>query len=436
MSVPASWRIDLDNYVPLAVGTVELRNELAPQCDAIRDCGNSDNRPQQARVLLRIDGQPIGYATAPLSDASRFTASVRDQALAVLSRHFGREAASLPALVDAMPAAPVRPVRGRGTVTIAIPTRNRTASLQRLLESIDELNYRDFTVLVVDNAPTTDSTYLMVRERMQSHSQLRYEVEPRRGGSHARNCALRAISSDFVLFADDDTVLDRLTLDSMLDGFERDEKVGCVTGFVASWELDTLAKARFDQLSGWGTRFDPRVRSLDPDPDVGPAYPYTAGVFGAGAVYAFRCEALKEIGVFDLALGPGTPAHGAEDMDMFVRTILSRWSIAYEPSMVAWHDNRPTDEDLRRQIWGWGVGLSSYVTKLLTSSTSRADVWRRIPAGIRHARTLNRRDRAARLPAGVIATQLMAWTYGPVGYARSLLGVKRDAHQRPRKSES
>ena len=79
---------------------------------------------------------------------------------------------------------------------------------------------------------------------------------------------------------------------------------------------------------------------------------------------------------------------------MFVRTILSRWSIAYEPSMVAWHDNRPTDEDLRRQIWGWGVGLSSYVTKLLTSSTSRADVWRRIPAGIRHARTLNRRDRS------------------------------------------
>jgi GT2 family glycosyltransferase len=436
MSVPASWRIDLDNYVPLAVGTVELRDELAPQCDAIRDDANSDDRPQQARVLLRIDGQPIGYATAPLSDASRFTASVRDQALAALSRHLEREADSLSALIDTMPPAPVRPVQGRGTVTIAIPTRNRTASLQRLLDSIDRLNYRDFTVLVVDNAPTTDSTYVMVRQRMQSDSQLRYEAEPRRGGSHARNCALRAISSDFVLFADDDTVLDRLTLDAMLDGFERDERIGCVTGFVASWELDTLAKARFDQLAGWGTRFVPRVRSLDPDSDVGPAYPYTAGVFGAGAVYAFRCEALKEIGVFDTALGPGTHAHGAEDLDMFVRTILSRWSIAYEPSMVAWHENRPTDEDLRRQVWGWGVGLSSYVTKLLTSSASRTDVWRRIPAGIRHARTLNRRDRAARLPAGVVATQLMAWTYGPIGYARSRLGVRRDAYQQLRKSES
>ena len=436
MSVPASWRIDLDNYVPLAVGTVELRDELAPQCVAIRDRANSDDRPQQARVLLRIDGQPIGYATAPLSDASRFTASVRDQARAALSRHLDREADSLSALIDTMPSAPLRPVQGRGTVTIAIPTRNRTASLQRLLDSIDRLNYRDFTVLVVDNAPTTDSTYLMVRQRMQSDSQLRYEAEPRRGGSHARNCALRAISSDFVLFADDDTVLDRLTLDAMLDGFERDERIGCVTGFVASWELDTLAKARFDQLAGWGTRFVPRVRSLEPDSDVGPAYPYTAGVFGAGAVYAFRCEALKEIGVFDTALGPGTPAHGAEDLDMFVRTILSRWSIAYEPSMVAWHENRPTDEDLRRQIWGWGVGLSSYVTKLLTSPASRTDVWRRIPSGIRHARTLNRRDRAARLPAGVIATQLMAWTYGPIGYARSRFGVRRDAYQQLRKSES
>jgi GT2 family glycosyltransferase len=436
MSVPASWRIDLDNYVPLAVGAVELRNDLAPQCDAIRERAASDKRPEQARVLLRIDGQPIGYATAPMSDASQFTASVRDQARAALSRHLGREADSLSLLLEAMPPAPLRPARGRGTVTIAIPTRNRTASLQRLLDSIDKLNYRDFTVLVVDNDPTTDETASMIRSRMQSDSRLRYEVEPRRGGSHARNCALRSISSDFVLFADDDTVLDPLTLDAMLDGFERDVKVGCVTGFVASWELDTIAKARFDQLAGWGTRFVPRVRSLDPDADVGPAYPYTAGVFGAGAVYAFRCKALEEIGVFDLALGPGTHAHGAEDLDMFVRTILSRWSIAYEPSMVAWHENRPTDEDLRRQIWGWGVGLSSYVTKILTSSSSRADVWRRIPAGIRHARTLNRRDRAARLPSGVFATQLMAWAYGPIGYARSRRGVRRDAYRQPRKSES
>ena len=202
-----------------------------------------------------------------------------------------------------------------------------------------------------------------------------------------------------------------------------------VTGFVASWELDTLAKARFDQLSGWGAKFTSRVWSIDSGVGTGPAYPYTAGTYGAGAVYAFRCEALQQIGVFDPALGPGTPAHGAEDMDMFVRTILSRWSIAYEPSMVAWHDNRPTDEDFRRQIWGWGVGLSSYVTKLLTNSASRSDVWRRVPAGLRHMRTLNKRDRAARLPAGVVATQLAAWTYGPIGYARSRFGVRRDAHR-------
>ena len=145
----------------------------------------------------------------PLSDASRFTASVRDQAFAALSRHLGREADSLSALIDAMPPTPLRPVRGRGTVTIAIPTRNRTASLQRLLDSIDELNYRDFTVLVVDNAPTTDSTYLMVRAAyaIGLAAPLRGRTTAR--GSHARNCALRAISSDFVLFADDDTVLDR-----------------------------------------------------------------------------------------------------------------------------------------------------------------------------------------------------------------------------------
>jgi hypothetical protein len=218
-------------------------------------------------------------------------------------------------------------------------------------------------------------------------------------------------------------------LDAMLDGFGRDTAVGCVTGFVTSWELDTLAKARFDQLSGWGTKFTARVWSMDSAAGTGPAYPYTAGTFGAGAVYAFRCQALQQIGFFDTALGPGTPAHGAEDMDMFVRTILSQWSIAYEPSMVAWHDNRPTDEDFRRQIWGWGVGLSSYVTKLLTSSASRSDVWRRVPAGLRHMRTLNRRDRAARLPLGVVATQLAAWTYGPIGYARSRFGVRRDAHR-------
>ena len=79
-----------------------------------------------------------------------------------------------------------------GTVTIAIPTRNRTASLQRLLDSIDRLNYRDFTVLVVDNAPTTDSTYLMVRQRMQSDSQLRYEAERLRKEKEEEEAAAKA----------------------------------------------------------------------------------------------------------------------------------------------------------------------------------------------------------------------------------------------------
>jgi GT2 family glycosyltransferase len=416
-----SWRIDLDQFQPMAVGSVELRGDLESQCEQLWRAYSPDCA--RARVLLRVDGRPVGYATASLTTRETLVDEVRRSAVEALSDDSGD--ASLPGLLATIPAQARRPTGGRGTVTIVVPTRNRTHSLQRLLDSIDEMHYRDFVVMVVDNCPGSDETQRMVRERMRRDERLRYSVEPTRGGSRARNHGLERVASDYVLFADDDTVLDPFALDAMLDGFARSPSVACVTGFVASLQLDTLAKARFDQLAGWGTRFAPRVWSPETS-ETGPAYPYTAGIFGAGAVYAFRCAALDEIGSFDLALGPGTPAHGAEDLDMFVRTILSQWSIAYEPSMLAWHDNRPTDEEFRRQIWGWGVGLSSYVTKLLTSRSSRADVWRRVPAGIRHTRKLQARDRAARLPAPIVVTQLLAWLYGPIGYARSRFGVRRD----------
>src|SRR3954470_20904332 len=99
MSTPPSWRIDLDHFEPLAVGSVELRDDIAAQCEQFLASAPTNTSSSRARLLLRIDGHPIGYATAALSDDA-FTQSIRDQAMRELSGHLGRDAVSLSELVS------------------------------------------------------------------------------------------------------------------------------------------------------------------------------------------------------------------------------------------------------------------------------------------------------------------------------------------------
>ena len=107
-------------------------------------------------------------------------------------------------------------------VTIAICTRNRAASLRRTLNSLTLMEIpggTQFELVVVDNG-STDNTASVI-ESFAGALPIRYDVEPALGVSHARNRALATARGKFIIWTDDDVLVNRQWLSAYVTAFAR-----------------------------------------------------------------------------------------------------------------------------------------------------------------------------------------------------------------------
>jgi GT2 family glycosyltransferase len=391
------------------------------------------------RLLVRLHGQPLGFVTLPLGDG-RLEASVVAEHLweklrAAVNAHLIEDelepVTSIPTGgLGAAPHPRCRPPQadrpGPPTITVVVCTRDRPRGLARCLQALAEMTYVPFEVVVVDNAPSTRETLAVVQEQSRVDSRFRYVREPRPGLSCARNRGLRQARGELVAFTDDDVVVDPRWLDGVVRGFGRSPSVGCVTGLVPSARLENAEQRYFDQRVSWAASCTPRQYDLHAGMTESPLYPYTAGQFGTGANFAFRTAVLNRLGGFDEALGAGAPAGGGEDLDVFVRTILAGYTIAYEPAAIVWHEHRLELRQLRRQLFNYGVGLAAFATKYLSNRRTARDIIIRLPGGLRHLQGIARRaERPAGLPRSVLTSELFGLAWGPIAY-----GLGRRRHGR------
>jgi glycosyltransferase involved in cell wall biosynthesis len=94
-------------------------------------------------------------------------------------------------------------------ITVAICTLNRAESLRRTLQSMAAMEVpegREWEVVVVNNHCTdhTDDVIKTFADRLP----IRREFEPLRGLSRARNCAVGAARGDYIVWTDDDVIVD------------------------------------------------------------------------------------------------------------------------------------------------------------------------------------------------------------------------------------
>lgn len=94
--------------------------------------------------------------------------------------------------------------------SIVVPVYNRASLICRCLDSIKAQTYRPLHLVVVDNA-STDETLRTVTQWGQENAggQLRMSIleERQRGAAAARNCGLRAVTSDRLCFFDSDDAM-------------------------------------------------------------------------------------------------------------------------------------------------------------------------------------------------------------------------------------
>ena len=231
-----------------------------------------------------------------------------------------------------------------------------------------------FEVVVVENRPDRSTVADALAAAFPGDARIRYVEEHRPGLAWARNAGLEAARGELIAFTDDDVQIDRGWAPAVRAAFASAPEVDCVTGLILPRELETAAQLLDERFASFGKGFERRTYSIDEPPSDQPLFPYTAGYFGSGANMTFRSSAIRALGGFDRALGTGTPARGGEDLDICVRLLHSGRRLTYEPAAMVWHRHPDTYAAVRRQVFGYGVGLGAMLGKHVACGPNRWDV--------------------------------------------------------------
>jgi cellulose synthase/poly-beta-1,6-N-acetylglucosamine synthase-like glycosyltransferase len=219
-------------------------------------------------------------------------------------------------------------------------------------------------ILVIDSCSRGPET----REIAQKMPNVRYVREEKPGLDRARNRAIKEASNDIVAFIDDDAIPSQDWVRALTRNF-CDPNVGCVTGLTMPIELETKAQECFEEYSTFSRGFQHKVY------DWSTLHPIGAGRVGVGTNMALRRSAVEQVGAFDEALDAGTPTCSGGETDMFSRLLAAGYRIVYEPRALNWHRHRRSWSELRRTVYGYGLGVYSFWTRKLLVEREWWVVW-------------------------------------------------------------
>jgi GT2 family glycosyltransferase len=313
-------------------------------------------------------------------------------------------------------------------ITAAICTRDRPEGLATLLDSMHAQIYPRLRTVVVDNAPSDDSSRQLVSALARDRD-IEYVTEPRPGLSWARNRAIEATDGEILAWADDDEIVDRWWAAELARGFVEVPEAGAVSGPVVPMELETQSQLWFEEYNGIraGRGFVRAVLSPATLQLQSPLYPLPP--FGCGGNMAWRREALDQIGGFDCALGAGTATQAGEDTAALSELLLAGGTIVYQPTAIVHHSHRRDYETLRRHMRAYGRGLSAFYASVLAHRPECAPALLRLTGqAMRHQ--LARRGRrepgaGGHLPHELVRANQLGLVEGAFMYPAARLQARR-----------
>ncbi len=214
-------------------------------------------------------------------------------------------------------------------VSVVVPTFNRKEKLSRLLRSIVESDSPEagIEVLVVDDG-STDGTVEMVREQFPNVKLVRTEAPSLI--SHMRNLGISRSLGDLIFLVDDDNVLDRGCLKTLVLTFQQHPEagmIGPIMYYLGSPQRIWCAGVERNMITSL-TRFIGRdevdrgqFKDLIPTKDLPNAF-------------MVRREAVIKAGPFDEAL---FPIH-FEESDLGERLRRAGYKNYCQPAARDWHD--------------------------------------------------------------------------------------------------
>jgi glycosyltransferase involved in cell wall biosynthesis len=242
-------------------------------------------------------------------------------------------------------------------VTVAVCTWNRSASLAATLEQMTRLAIPDgitWELLVVNNASTDDTDAVVAS--FEGRLPLRPLHEPEPGLSNARNRALAEARGAYLLFTDDDCLVDSGWLVGYVTAIRQCPGAAVLGGPIEpSFEGDTPA---------WLPRVLDRVGAVYGRQTLGDApvalTAERAGEGPYGGNMGFRREALLQVGGFDPALGVRHGRYAIGEETEVVRRVLAAGHEGWWTPEARVRHRIPRSAQTLAYVRRWMVGAGRY----------------------------------------------------------------------------
>ena len=241
------------------------------------------------------------------------------------------------------------------SVDVILPMYNEETVVAKTIKNILGINYRKFSVIVVDDG-STDQSYAIVNALYGDDPRVRLIHQENAGKSSALNRAMNASDSDIIICIDADTLVRPDVIDKILPYFQ-DEKVGAVSGYVRVGNtvnfLTDMQYVEYLTVQNHDRMIFENINGILVVP---------------GALGAFRRSAVKDLGGFvSEAL--------AEDCDITLRMLCQNYVIKNASEAMSFTEAPDTVRMFLKQRVRWTVGLTQGLlthAKKLTMQSNKA----------------------------------------------------------------
>jgi len=222
-------------------------------------------------------------------------------------------------------------VNKKNLVAIIVLNYNKKNDTLECLDSIFKMDYREFEVVVVDNASTDGSAEAINSEYPAAHL-IKNKINL--GAIVGRNVGWRFAEKNFdfeyLLFLDDDVIIDKHFVTKLVDLLNTNEQIGIASGKAyTNHKLSTIMSAGIHVNLYTGSIYDIGAGEIDNGQHDQPNYRNACGCFGL----IIRKDLFSKLDGFDEIFSP----YGWEEVDLCLQAKKLGYKTYYLPDAIIVH---------------------------------------------------------------------------------------------------
>jgi GT2 family glycosyltransferase len=217
------------------------------------------------------------------------------------------------------------------SVVIIILNLNKKDDTLKCLESVYNMDYSSFEIIVVDNG-SKDGSSAAIKSKFPNVNLL--ESESNVGVSGGRNFALNFIKEKFhfkyILLLDNDTIIDKKALSEMVKSFNSKHNIGIVTPkcyIMSSPSIINYAGGMSVNL------YTGNISNIGIGEKDSGQFDKPCFIKSSGGLCIIRKDVINRVGIFDEKFNP----YGWEDVDFSLRARRQGFKIYYNPDAIIYH---------------------------------------------------------------------------------------------------